>query len=108
MATDLKMSTAGSLTGSQLATGDQMIVRDVSATAGSNDQSKVITVQEFRQGLPIRATVSGLPDAVYLLDGTIGYATDGCKAGETVGTGCPVYVDGGQWLTFYDNTPVSA
>jgi len=42
--------------------------------------------------------------------GTTAFATDGRKSGEGAGsgTGCPVWWDGTNWLTFYDNTTVAA
>jgi hypothetical protein len=42
--------------------------------------------------------------------GVFAFATNGRKSGEAAeaGTGCPVWSNGGQWLTFYDNTVVAA
>lgn len=40
----------------------------------------------------------------------LAYATNGRRSGETAGngTGCPVWSDGTNWRTFYDNSIVSA
>lgn len=42
--------------------------------------------------------------------GRIAYASNGRKSGEgaAAGTGCPVWDDGTNWKTFYDNTTVAA
>jgi hypothetical protein len=52
-------------------------------------------------------TVDELPDAA---DWPLGFCgtTNGRKTGEGpgLGTGCPVWSDGTQWLTFYNNNPV--
>ncbi|SEN59979.1 glycosyl hydrolase family 28-related protein [Palleronia pelagia] len=47
---------------------------------------------------------------ISVADGSIAYATDGRKAGETAGNGTGVLVhrSGGAWLTSYDNTAVLA
>lgn len=56
------------------------------------------------------ATVAGLPAASGYLPGSAYYATNGRKSGEGMGagTGCPVYSNGSNWLTYYDDTVVAA
>jgi hypothetical protein len=56
-------------------------------------------------------TVAGLPSAggTTAPAGTVAYASNGRKSGEGVGagTGIPVWSDGTNWRTYYDNTVVA-
>lgn len=55
-------------------------------------------------------TVATLPTNDATNPGRVAYATDGRKSGEGLGlgTGTPVWDDGTNWLTFYDNSAVQA
>lgn len=55
-------------------------------------------------------TVAGLPSTTTYGVGSEAFATNGRRAGEGAGTGtgCPVWSDGTNWRTFYDNSIVAA
>ena len=60
-------------------------------------------------GFPLVYTVAGLPASART--GTIAFASNGRKSGESAGhgTGVAVYWDtSGAWYTFYGNTAVAA
>jgi hypothetical protein len=59
---------------------------------------------------PPQFLVAGLPTAATVGVGGVAFATNGRKAAEGVGagTGVPVYSDGTNWLTYYNNTTVLA
>lgn len=56
-----------------------------------------------------RDDVADLPSSGLII-GETAYANDGRRSGETAGngSGCPVWWDGSNWLTFYDSTTVAA
>ncbi|WP_439539461.1 hypothetical protein [Sphingomonas sp.] len=55
-------------------------------------------------------TVAGLPSTTTYGVGSKAFASNGRRAGEGAGTGtgCPVWSDGTNWRTFYDNSIVAA
>lgn len=55
-------------------------------------------------------TVAGLPSTTTYGVGSEAFASNGRRAGEGAGagTGCPVWSDGTNWRTFYDNSIVAA
>lgn len=59
---------------------------------------------------PKSYTVAGLPSAATHGVGSQVYASNGRKSGEGggAGTGVPVWSDGTNWKTFYDNSTVAA
>jgi len=74
-------------------------------------------------GVAKSATPAGILALIYAGSGTvaalasvskaafrIAYATDGRRSGQGLGagTGCPVWADGTNWRTFYDNSIVAA
>lgn len=75
---------------------------------GDNSLSLTPTqAQVFQQLTTLSSLVSDLPIGI---DGSIAYATNGLKIGETPGsgTGVMVYFSNGQWLVFSTDTPVAA
>lgn len=56
------------------------------------------------------STVAALPTPVALMKGAPAFATNGRKSGEGAGagTGIPVWCDGTNWRTYYDNTVAAA
>lgn len=56
------------------------------------------------------STVASLPTPSSTIKGATAFATNGRRSLEMAGngTGCPVWCDGSNWRTMYDNTVVAA
>jgi hypothetical protein len=83
------------------------------ATLGTNDKlvldgSGNLSIEGVMR--PKSFTVATLPTPSAACAGAMAYASDGRKSGEGpgAGTGIPVWCDGANWQTFYDNTVASA
>lgn len=107
---NLKVTAMTALDGADAADGDLIPIIDISETSGSDARNKSITLAELREALLIVSTVAALPSYSGQYAGLIAYASDGRRSGEGVGagSGCPVYFDGSNWRTFYDNTVAAA
>jgi len=86
------------LTGNELlAIGDAGVAKSV---------TPAVILALFYAGSGTVTAINTLSKATF----RIAYATDGRRSGQGVGagTGCPVWSDGTNWRTFYDNTVVAA
>ena len=89
----------------QIVIGDSAIgVGDNTAVVGGASLTLLATPGAIQSVGKTVATLGTAPE------GSIRYATNGCKVGEApgAGTGVPVYYSNGQWRTFSNDATVTA